>query len=432
MEVLNFFIAILLGALVGLQREYEQQHTHIKKFAGLRTFILISLLGAILGFISSEILESQLLIVVGFVAIIALAVTSYIITYMKYKDISATTEIAAILTFVVGFLCSKGLLGLAAIFGILVAAFLTFKKNLHDFARKIEKKELFAIIKFAIISLVILPLLPNKNYSLLDIPFINSIFINADVLAEINVFNFYHIWLMVILIAGIGLLGYLLVKVLGAKRGYGLTGLVGGLVSSTAVTISMSGESRRHKRFVIPFVIAVTIASATMFVRMLVEVAVVNRDLLPSLIVPLGLMGVVSYGSVIFLLCSKKKKQTKEIEFEQPFALWPAVKFGLFFVLILFVAKLMQLIFGSVGIYATSILSGLADVDAITLTMSSMSSSGQVANNVAVTSIILAACSNLLVKGGMTWFLGGKKFARYVTIMFGIVLAVGLGAIIFL
>ena len=433
--MINFLIAILLGALIGFQREYIWQHIHKIELGGLRTFTLLSMLGAICGYLFLEVSNSLYILLLGFIAVIILTSISYILSFLKYKDTTATTEIAAILTFIIGFLAYIGPMMIAIALAIIVTALLTYKKKLHLYARKIERKDLFAVIKFSIISLVILPFLPNKNYSPMDIPFINKILssttINPNILSQLDVFNFYHIWLMVILVAGISFLGYILVKFLGAKKGYGLTGLVGGLVSSTAVTLSMSKESKAHKKIVIPFVLAVVIASATCFIRIILEVSVVNNSLLKVIIIPLGIMGVLGYFAAFALWLRKdKSKKVKEIEFEQPFALGPAIKFGLFFAFIIFIARLAQLIAGSVGLYVTGVFSGLADVDAITLTMSSLSALGKVSSKVAITTIIFAAASNTLVKAGITWFLGEKKFAKYITIIFLFILAIGLGSLL--
>jgi uncharacterized membrane protein (DUF4010 family) len=432
--VTSFLIAIFLGALIGLQREYEQQQTHVFRFAGIRTFILISILGALLGYLSKEILNNYILAILGFVAILIFSALSYILTYIKYKNNTATTEIAAVLVYTLGLMCTTGFLNLAVIFGILLAGLLTFKERIHKIPQKIKKKELFALVEFALISLVVLPLLPNKNYSPADIPVLEKILtslgLSASLLEQLNVFNLYHMWLMVILVAGISLLGYVLVKFFGTKRGYGLTGLVGGLISSTAVTISMAGESKKYKKITIPFVVAVVVASSTSFIRMIIEVSVVNNNLLGKLLIPMGLMGVIGYLSAFLLyLKTGKKKNQKEIELKQPFALMPAVKFGLFFLLVIFLSRLLQILAGSTGLYLASIISGFADVDAITLTMSSLSRMGNITEQVAVTAIVLAAASNTLIKGAMAWFLGERKFAMYIAIIFVLILLFGLGAI---
>jgi uncharacterized membrane protein (DUF4010 family) len=295
-------------------------------------------------------------------------------------------------------------------------------------------KELYAVVKFALISLVVLPILPNKNYSPLDIPGLGDLLlgliIDSSILANVDVFNFYHIWLMVVFIAAINFIGYFLVKMIGSKKGYGVLGFVGGLVSSTAVTLSMAGESKKQK-FFSPFILATIIAASIMFIRIIFEVAVVNSLLLKDLFFPMVSMAVVGL-SIAFIFYKRKKntkKKAKEIEIEQPFALKPALKFGLFFLLVLLVSKVTQLAFGNMGIYVTSILSGLADVDAITLSMASLSKSGNISNFVATTAIFLATVSNTLVKAGIVYFLGNKKFGKIIFWIFLLILLVGLAVL---
>jgi len=436
MEVLGFAIAIFLGALIGLQREHHQQHTHIYKFAGIRTFILISLMGALLGFLSNDFFHSKTIILIGFITIILLAILSYLFTYFKYKDTTATTEVSAIFTFLLGVMTVIGYLKEAIILGAVIAIFLTFKQDFHKFAFKIKTKELFAVAEFALIALVVLPLLPRKSFSPLDIPILNKILlslgISESVLMQLNVFNPFNMWLMVIFVAGISFAGYLLVKFLGTKKGYGLTGFVGGLVSSTAVNLSMAGESKKYKKLVAPLVVAAIIATSTSFIRVLVEVVVINSSLIPLLIIPIGLMGLSGYLLVMALYFKKEPKQKKvqEIKFEQPFSLWPAIKFGIFFAFIIFIAKLASVLAGPSGLYLASLLGGLADMDAIVLTMSSLSGLGQIANSVAVNAIVIAAATNTIIKAGIAWVLGERKYATYISIISLIILVIGLGSLL--
>jgi len=434
MELWGVVVAIFLGALIGLQREFTQQHIHLKRFAGFRTFILITFFGAMLGLLSGGI--DTPLVIIGFVAIILLSVSSYIVTYLNSKSTASTTEIAALMSYLLGVMTTTGYVQLAVIFGILIVTFLAFKERFHNLAKKMDKKEMFAVVKFALISLVILPILPNRNYSIIDIPGLHEILtqfgVSQNFLSGLNIFNPYIIWLMVILVAGISFLGYFLVKIIGSKKGYTLLGFVGGLVSSTAVTLSMAAESIKNKKIFFPFVVATIIATTVMFIRILFEVAIVNSNLLKTLIYPMISMAI--FGAIIIFIFYKRKrgtKKVKEIKFEQPFAIGPALKFGLLFVLILFVSKFAQLMFGSVGIYATSVLSGLADVDAITLTMSQLSKSGNISNIVASTAIILAAASNTLVKAGIAYYLGSRKFGSRIVLAFVLILLVGLGVLLF-
>lgn len=414
-DILGFIVAILLGALIGLQREYSQQKLHVKSFAGFRTFILIAFLGAILGFLSEGF--DSILVILGFIFIFLLVVTSYVLTYMKEKTISMTTEIAIIITYIIGVMCLLNYLQIAVVLGILTVSFLTFKEKFHYIAKNIKQNELIAIVKLALISLVILPFLPNRNFSIADIPGLNNIFVflgaSQDFLIRFNIFNPYNIWLMVVFIASISFIGYLLVKFFGEKKGYGLTGFLGGLASSTAVTISMANKSKKAKTIPYSFALAVIIASSTTFLRVLFEIAAINPVLLKNVSTPLIIMAISGFFmSFIFYKKQKSQKNAHSIELNQPFAIKPAIKFGLFFFLILSLVKISEIFFGSLGLYITSIISGFADVDAITLSMASMAKGGSISESVASVSIILASMSNTLIKGGMAYYLGGKKFGK--------------------
>jgi uncharacterized membrane protein (DUF4010 family) len=438
-EWLGFVTAIFLGALIGLQREYEQRESKVKRFAGIRTFTIISMLGALMGYASVN-LNNYALAIVGFIAVLLFASVSYVITYLKYKDNTSTTEISAVIIYVLGLLCATGFVRISVIAGVLLAVVLTFKEQIHELPEHILKNELFAVVQFALVSLVILPLIPNKSYSPLDWPAFAGLLrvfgVSDSIMGQLNIFNFYQIWFMVMLISGIGFLGYLLVKFLGARKGYGLTGIVGAFASSTAVTLSMSTESKKYPQMINPLVMAVVLAGATCYIKMIIEVIVINSGLLRLLIVPFGLMGLVGYVSAFLLYLKDRRKEKKEdvekIKLKQPFAIVPALKFGLFFVFVIILTKVLQIVAGSAGLYLASIVSGIADVDAITLTMSSLSKTGSIANSVAVASIVLAAASNTVVKAVMTWMFGEKKFAMYISIIFLIILILGIGAVFLL
>jgi uncharacterized membrane protein (DUF4010 family) len=431
----RFLIALLLGAAIGLEREFQHQREKTKDFAGFRTFILIAIFGALIGYISEQI-ESPALIIASLVSFMLLVIAGYVIVSIDEKRIGATTEMSAIITFVLGILVLKGHIIISVIIAIIVAALLAYKLQMHKFARKIEAVELYSTLKFALISLVVLPLLPNKGYTLLDIPVLHEIIESfpsvALILAQIDVLNPFKIWLMVVFIAGISFVGYILIKTVGAKAGLGLTGFMGGLISSTAVTSSLAIESKRAKKIVNVFVFGTIIASCTMYFRVLFEVLVLNKSLLKHLIVPIGLMAVVGLGYCLYLYLQKKKttKNTKHFEFNSPFALGPALKFGLFFGFVLYIAKLFQILFGDTGIYIASLVSGLADVDAITITMASLANTGDVTSVVAVSAITIAVCSNTVVKGGIAYLFGAKEFGMIIMKVFGAMLAVALIAIL--
>jgi uncharacterized membrane protein (DUF4010 family) len=437
--IINFFIAISIGAIIGLEREIVHQKASVKDFGGVRNFVLIALFGFIFTYFSIFIINSKTLLIIGFAGFFALISAAYLVLGLRTKRYSTTSEIAAIITFVLsGLVASSSDTSfriISIIATIIVASLLAFKSKLHDFAQKVEMGEVFATIKMAIISIVVLPLLPNKNYTILDVSFINNLFTEGSksylFFQQLNVFNPFNIWLMVLLITGISFIGYFLVKIVGERKGLGITGFLGGVASSTAVTVSMSKKSKNQKN-INGFALAIVLASSIMFLRILFEVLVVNKNLLPSLALPLGIMAFVGFCFSAWLFFRKSKKGIKDkVELKNPFEFNTALKFGLFFLLILILSKAGYILLGDTGIYIISIFSGLADVDAITLTLSSLVLSGVLSSKVAIISITLAAAMNTIVKAGIVRFMGDKKLARLISVLFFIILIVGLGIAIF-
>lgn len=428
---LNFLTAIALGAIIGMEREIEQQRSKTLDFAGLRTFIFITMLGSLAGYLSTSFFSSYTFIYIAFFGFILLAIASYAMLAYLQKKAGATTEVTSILAFIIGVMTMVGYRDFAVIVTVIIAVFLALRPELHAVAKRIEKSEIFAGLEFAVISLVILPFLPNYKYSPMDIPIVAKLVeavpsIPVDILANLNVFNPYKIWLMVVFISGISFVGYILSKFIGTEKGIGLTGLLGGLASSTAVTTSFTAESKKTPGVVYPFVLAVVVACSTMFFRVLFEVLVVNPALFKSLAVPIIIMGITGFLAAFFIYRKQTKEHVRAVELESPFALIPAIKFALFFVLVLVVSKLGQILFGNTGIFAASFLSGLADVDAITLSVANLAASGDIATKSAVSAIVIAVATNTVVKGGIAYFLGGKKFGRMTATVFAIILAVGI------
>lgn len=429
-EILGLVVAIFLGTLIGLQREFKQQHLNVKNFAGFRSFILVAFFGGILGYLTGSF--ESVWVILGFVIVAIFSISAYYVVYKKTKKISGTTELAFILTYILGVMSTTGNSELAVIFGIIITTFLTFKERLHTLAKKLEPKELMGMVKFGLIAFVILPFLPNKNYSPLDIPGFSNVLqglnISVDFVSKLDVFNFHTIWLMVIFIAGINLIGYFLVKIIGSKKGYGILGFVGGMISSTAVMLAMAGECKGNKKNLNPFLLAVIISTSVMFLRVIFEVAVVNPNLLVYVILPL--FGMFVFGMFFSFIFYKKNndqsKSEEEIKLKQPFALIPALKFGGIFMSILIISRIAQLLFGKIGLYATSVLSGITNVDAVTLTMASLSKSGEISLTVAAMSIFIAIASNTFIKSGIAYFMGNKKFGMKVFFVFSLILLLGL------
>jgi uncharacterized membrane protein (DUF4010 family) len=400
--VVKLGISIALGGLAGLEREYARKDVQVHEFAGIRTFILTAMMGtisAMLGF---------WFFVICFGAFSALVALAYYALSQR-GAIGGTTEVATLIIFIVGGLVYFEHLIAAATVAVVTTAFLSIKPVLHKFARGLSREDVYATLKLAIVMIVILPILPNETYGPLD------------------VLNPFYIWLMVVFISCIGFAGYVAVKVLGA-RGVGLTGLLGGLVSSTAVALAFSHRSKESVSLTRSFAIGITVASMIMFPRILLEVAVLNQSLFWMLLGPMLAMTAVGALASVLLLVRERRTETKEVDLKNPFSVMQALKFGLFFMVILLAAKAAQVYFGDAGIYAASALSGLTDVDAITLSMASLAGTDDLSNLTASIAIILAAISNTLVKGAIVAVFGSRELRKFVLLILALVVAVGIVA----
>ena len=242
-----------------------------------------------------------------------------------------TTEVSALLAFVLGALCGFGQVGVASAAAVASLLLLALKDYLHQLARRVEIADIYATLKFALISVIILPLLPNETFG----P------------PPIDVINPYKIWLMVVLIAGLNFVGYLLVKVLGNEHGIGLTGVLGGLVSSTAVTLSFSQRSRKEPAQSQAFVLAIVLAWTIMFVRVVVMTGVVYRPLAAPLGIALGMMTVAGLGVSLVLWRRSRSRPTGTVTTgANPFELGEAIKFGLLFGVVTVAAKAAEVYLG--------------------------------------------------------------------------------------
>jgi uncharacterized membrane protein (DUF4010 family) len=382
-----------LGLVLGLERERSQAGE--KTFAGARSFALVALLGAAGAFFHTEFGLTALL-VTCFVAVAALVTASYVVT-TRDGHVGATTEIAALLTFIVGCLCGLGNLGLAAGLGVGTLLLLSIKGWSRDLARRIESPDVEALLKFAVITIIILPLLPNRSFG----P------------EPLNVLNPYRIWLMVVLISGLNFLSYILVKVVGQEHGIGLTGILGGLVSSTAVTLGFSQRSRREPALAAPLCLGILLAWTVMFFRVPIMVTLVNPGLGKRLWMGLGIMAATSLGACAFLFWRNRQggKETARSG-NNPFELSEAIKFGLLFGAVTFAAKAAQVYLGDAGLYLAGALAGLTDVDAISLSMANLAGNDPASAIPAARTILIAVITNTLVKAGMAVSMGAPELRR--------------------
>ena len=392
--------ALAIGLLVGLQRQYagHREDETQDLFAGVRTFALLALVGGLAAY-AGLLLESPAVFAAA-VLLVGLFIAVAYLAGVRRGDIGLTTEMAALVTLFAGALCVWGELAAAAAIGVTTTVLLALKIEAHRFVRTLSREDVAAALKFAVISAVILPVLPNETYG--PAPF--------DVVSP------FKVWLMVVFISGISFLGYVLVKTAGVHRGVGLTGLLGGIASSTAVTLTFAARSKGQDALAGPLALGIVIAWAIMFARVLVEVAVVNAPLLAEVWLPIVAGGAAGLAYAGFLFLRRKPggaAEKDDLEFANPFELKPALTFGALYAVILVVARAAQMYFGDAGVYASAVASGVADVDAITLSLSELSrGEGSLTHDTAALGIVLAAMSNTVVKGGIVVALGSAAMRR--------------------
>jgi len=396
MVFVRFAVAILIGILIGLQREYsfasgeEKEHT-----AGIRTFALLSMMGCAAAF-AGEIINSvwPVIAVIG-VAGTLLAVTQYADTVQGKSGL--TGEVSAILAVFCGMFAYWDKMVAAAALGVATTLLLSVKPELHGMVHKMSREDLFATLKFAVITAIILPILPNTTYG--PVPY--------------NVINPFNIWLFVIFISGMSFVGYVLMKIIGADRALTITGLLGGLTSSTALTLSCTRLSKESVDLGKPLALAIIIAWTVMFVRVLILVQVLNPALAQHIFIPMLIPIALGVGWSLYLYRSSNSKQTAEMKFSNPFELWPAIIFALLVTAIMIISKAAQINWGSMGIYLTSIISGFADVDAISISMSQLNkAAGGIDTPKAARAIILAAAANTFAKSIMSLSFGSRSLKK--------------------
>jgi len=408
----RFGVALVLGFFMGLQREYayrDRVDEEGELLAGARTFPIISLLGAASALVAAELGDGLSFAMTVIAVGVLLAVGHF--WQAREHETGLTTEMAALVAFFTGALCYWGYLRLGAALGVGTAVLLSLKVQTHTFARTLDSEDVFATLKFAVITVIVLPLLPQQGYG--PSPF--------DVLVP------YNVWLMVVLISGISFLGYVLIKVVGPRRGVGLTGILGGLASSTAVTLSVAERSRDSQGLDRPFALALMLAWTIMFARVIVEVAIISPSLLVSVWTPV--LGI-SAASLVYCGYLYRMQATDEQDEPQtvsnPFRLVPAITFGVLYAIILVASNGAQTYFGDAGVYLSSVVAGLADVDAITLSMARLHESGDLAPATATRAIVIAAAANTVLKGGIVALAGTRGLRR--AVLPGLLLIVGASA----
>ncbi|WP_299398028.1 MgtC/SapB family protein [uncultured Gelidibacter sp.] len=399
-------IAFGLGLLVGLQRQRSKS-----EMAGVRTFTLISMLGVMAGFLSREYDNPFILPALGLCVAAMLMMANFIkVKKFDQADVGQTTEVAALLMFAIGAYLVMGSQLVGVFVGATMAVLLYIKEKLHDFIDSLSNKDLSAIMTLVGISLIVLPILPDRTFGPLD------------------VINPKNIWLMVTLIVGISVFGYFIYKLVDKKMGIIFNGILGGLISSTATTVSYARKTKDQASISKMAIFVITTASMVSMIRVLVEIAVVVPEKLSRLFLPIlaeiVIVALLSIG--LFYLVNKESKDEKMPEPENPAQFKSAIIFGLLYGFILLLVAFTKRQFGDNALYIVSIISGLTDVDAITLSLSQMMKSDRLETDLGWRLILLAALSNLVFKGVMAIVIGAKEMAKWVIMVFGIALITGL------
>ncbi len=457
--VRNFLIALAIGALVGIEREKHKATEHPNSFGGVRTFILLAQIGAVSSWLSLH-LQSPWIFIVALLGVICAVLTAYVIENRQTQALGLTSQISAITVCLLGGAVMYGYAEIAVVMAIVTSAILTFKQPLHGFVARLGTDDLVAAVKLAIATFIVLPLLPNAPID----PWL--------------IFNPYKLWLLVILISGLSLLGYVAVRILGQAKGHAVAGLAGGLVSSTAVSLSFARLSRLAPTGLATTGLATTglatglattglattglvttgsaemaplmkqqnhalaagilLAWFMMCLRLLIMVGLLSLSLLQQLWPMLAAMALVSAVAALWFFQQSRQQaisaglnQTETaVKVANPFSLLAAGQFGLLFLAVLAIVRLTELYLPQQGLYLVAAIAGTTDVDAITLSMTELAKD-QTKLSLAASAIIIATLSNTVVKALMVGVLGSKMLGQKVGAAAGAMVLAGVLGLVF-
>ena len=400
--------AIGIGLIIGMQREHTYYDQSDRHPAGVRTFTLVGLAGAMAALLSDQ-MGGVAPFVTGFVVVGMLLMAMHISFAIgrKRSDTSVegapvggdgiTTSVAVVIVYLLGGICWYGRLLESCVIVVVMLWVLSAKEQLHAFAQKLSKEDILATVKFAVISALILPFLPNQAYG----P------------PGLEVLNPHTIWLFVVFISGIGFVGYVLIKLVGPGKGIWLTGLLGGLASSTALTLNLAGRSRENEDYASDFTLGIVLSWAVMYVRLYLICIFLSGALARPLMAPLLLPVVPALSYALYLKVKEfRDHRQKSADFTNPFKLLPAIKFGVVFTCVMFVANAARVYLGSGALLACSFLGGAAEMDAVAFSVIDMNLKSGLAVRELVLALLFASLANTLTKGILVCVLGAKAMRR--------------------
>jgi uncharacterized membrane protein (DUF4010 family) len=399
--LVDLAIALGIGLLIGLQKERMDSPV-----AGLRTFALVSVCGAVSALISGT--TGPWIVIAGLLAITALTVMGNAISMRGGTiDPGQTTEVAIVLTFLLGALVVIGPREGAIVLGATVAILLHLRDELKSWVASLSDRDVRAMMQFVVVSLIVLPVLPDQTYGPYD------------------VLNPRQIWWMVVLIVGLNLIGYGAFRLLGEKVGTALAGILGGVVSSTATTVTYARIAKDNEALTPIAVVIVWIASSVVFIRVLLEISVVNPSFLPVAAGPIGMMLLVMAAGTGVIWRATKEKSAHPLQPKNPAQLKAALTFGALYAAVLFGVAAAQDLLGTAGLFGAAALSGISGMDEITLTASQMVLRQTLDADTGWRVIIVASLSNLVFKFSLAAALGSRAMATRLGVLFTVAIVAG-------
>lgn len=430
-------VALIIGAVIGLERESQEKPTpkskkfNIPSLVGVRTFSLLTVLGATAGLLYNNFFPIFVVISSAFLAIL---ISYYVLHSFFARDAGFTTELGILYSYLIGMIIAIEIFPIqfTLSLSVILILILSRKSDIQTFLKGLHREEFHAFISYALIAIVILPFLPNETYSLSDMPqvikFFESINLNVSGLAKIDIINPFKLWFIVVAITGIDMLGHVLERIIGTKRGRLLASIVGGFISSTATTISLAQESKTVKKSVNYLVTAAVFANVASFFPLLILISLINSNFLMNA-APVLFAAIISGLVAGFYFYRKKDNDRKKpevhsikgIKESEIFAIIPALKFGLLFLGVTIITRVALVIFGNAGFLISSSIAALTGTDAVTINTANLVGK-TIDTRTAVFALILINAVNLIGKTIYSFIQGKSEFAVKFAISAGIII----------
>ena len=401
-------VALAIGLLIGIERGWHgRELAEGGRIAGVRTFGLIGLLGGLTATLGRDL--GNIVVAAGLLAVALGFGIAQWRDPRRETDVSITTNIAALTAFGLGALAGTGAMQAAAAAGVVTALLLGIKPELHHLLERIDRAELMATFRLLLISVVVLPVLPDVGMGPWD------------------ALNPYRLWWMVVLVAGISYAGYFAIKLIGARRGIVVLGILGGLITSTATVLSLSRQAAQQPGRPQLWVSGMLAATATMFPRTLLVAVVIAPELLKSLAAPLlSASFIAGATAAVFTRLAGASDETSVTgtTHSNPLDIKTAVQFALILGVVMVLAQWLKESAGVTGLYLLSAVSGLVDIDAVTLSFGTMAAHKDVTVSVASAAILFASMVNTLVKPAIAFTVAGRSVGTWLLLPLLLIVAV--------